>query len=53
MTTRGFGTEEFTRVAELIDRVLEAPENEDVQQAVEREVNALCDEFPLYDVAVA
>jgi glycine hydroxymethyltransferase len=53
MTTRGFGPEEFTRVAQLIDRVLQDPENEDVQQAVEQEVNALCDAFPLYDVAVA
>jgi glycine hydroxymethyltransferase len=53
MTTRGFGPDEFAHVAELIDRVLQDPENEDVQQAVEREVNALCDEFPLYDVAVA
>jgi glycine hydroxymethyltransferase len=54
MTTRGFGTEEFTRVAELIDRVLQDPENEGVQRAVEREVNGLCEEFPLYgDFAVA
>ncbi len=53
MTTRGFGTDEFTRVAALIDRVLQDPEDEDVQQSVEREVNALCDEFPLYDFVVA
>jgi glycine hydroxymethyltransferase len=51
MTTRGFGTEEFAHVAALIDRVLQDPENEDVQRAVEREVNALCEEFPLYDAA--
>lgn len=53
MTTRGFGPEEFAHVATLIDRVLQEPEDEDVQQAVEREVNALCDEFPLYDFVVA
>jgi glycine hydroxymethyltransferase len=53
MTTRGFGTDEFVRVAELIDRVLQDPENEEIQDGVEREVNALCEEFPLYDVAVA
>jgi glycine hydroxymethyltransferase len=53
MTTRGFGPDEFVRVAELIDRVLQAPENEEVQSAVEREVNALCDQFPLYDFVVA
>lgn len=53
MTTRGFGTDEFARVAEMIDRVLRDPENEDVQSAVEGEVNELCDEFPLYDFVVA
>lgn len=53
MTTRGFGTEEFARVGKMIDRVLQDPENEDVRTAVEREVNALCDQFPLYDFVVA
>ena len=45
--------DEFVRVAEMIDRVLQDPEDQDVQSDVEREVNALCDQFPLYDVAVA
>jgi len=49
MTTRGFGPEEFARVAELIDRVLQDPADRDIQQTVEREVKALCDAFPLYD----
>jgi len=53
MTTRGFGTDEFALVADLIDQVLQDPENEAVQQTVEQEVNALCDEFPLYDFVVA
>ena len=53
MTTRGFGTDEFRRVGELIDQVLQDPENESVQEAVERDVKALCDEFPLYDFVVA
>ena len=53
MTTRGFGPDEFALVADLIDQVLQDPENEAVQQTVEREVNALCDEFPLYDFVVA
>jgi glycine hydroxymethyltransferase len=53
MTTRGFGTEEFIRVAQLIDRVLRDSENEEVQRAVEQDVNALCEAFPLYDFAVA
>ena len=53
MTTRGFGTDEFERVAELIDTVLQDPENEAVQDAVREEVEALCDAFPLYDFVVA
>ena len=53
MTTRGFGTDEFKRVAELIDTVLQDPENEAVQDAVREEVQALCDAFPLYDFVVA
>ena len=51
MTTRGFGEDEFTRVANLIDRVIvsrgaEAP-------AVRDEVRELCDAFPLYDLEPA
>ena len=53
MTTRGFGPDEFARVAELIDRVLQRPDDEDVQAGVKQEVNALCDQFPLYDFVVA
>ncbi len=53
MTTRGFGPDEFAHVAEMIDRVLQDPEDEDTQATVEREVKALCDQHPLYDVAMA
>ena len=53
MTTRGFGPDEFARVAELVDRVLQRPDDEDVQAVVKQEVNALCDQFPLYDFVVA
>ena len=53
MTTRGFGPDEFAHVAELIDRVLQDPDNEDTRAEVEREVKALCDQFPLYDTAMA
>jgi len=53
MTTRGFGTEEFARVADLIDRVLQAPQDESVRHAVRQEVGDLCERFPLYDVAIA
>jgi glycine hydroxymethyltransferase len=40
-------------VADLIDTVLQDPENEDTQRTVEQEVQALCDDFPLYDTATA
>jgi glycine hydroxymethyltransferase len=53
MTTRGFGEDEFVRVAEMIDRVLQDPTDEDTQAAVEHEVQSLCDRFPLYDVVAA
>lgn len=53
MTTRGFGPEQFTQVAEMIDRVLQDPKDEDVQQTVKAEVEALCERFPLYDFVVA
>ncbi|PQJ34853.1 serine hydroxymethyltransferase [Salinibacter sp. 10B] len=53
MTTRGFGTDEFAHVGALIDQVLQNPEDEEVQQNVKREVKDLCDQFPLYDAAVA
>lgn len=49
MTTRGFGKDEFVRVADLIDQVLQNPENDEVIQRVQKEVFAMCREFPLYD----
>lgn len=53
MTTRGFGTDEFRYIAELINRVLEEPEDKDTISAVSREVTDLCDQFPLYDFVTA
>ncbi|MEM6647474.1 MAG: serine hydroxymethyltransferase, partial [Bacteroidota bacterium] len=53
MTTRGFGPDEFRTVASFIDRVLSDVSNESVQAQVRREVNALCQAFPLYDRVVA
>ena len=52
-TTRGFGTEEFRQVGELITRVLDglaaSPEdNSAVEQDVRSEVVALCHRFPVY-----
>jgi glycine hydroxymethyltransferase len=53
MTTRGFGPDEFERVAALIDRVLSAPEDEDRRREARAAVGELCEAFPLYDFVVA
>ncbi|MCC5913718.1 MAG: serine hydroxymethyltransferase [Balneolaceae bacterium] len=49
LTTRGFGKEQFEQVAELIDKVLQDPENEERLNSIRSEVQAMCEEFPLYD----
>jgi len=49
MTTRGFGVDEFETVVGLMDRVVESRGAE--AEAVRAEVLALCEAFPLYDVA--
>jgi glycine hydroxymethyltransferase len=48
MTTRGFGTEEATRVAHLLADVLEAPRDEAVVARVASEVQRLCAKLPVY-----
>ena len=48
MTTRGFGPNEFRQVVAMMDRVLSDSQNESLRPAVQREVRALCDAFPLY-----
>ncbi len=53
MTTRGLGTDEFRKIAELIDRVLQNPEDESVIKEVKGEVSELCESFPLYDFITA
>lgn len=53
MTTRGLGTDEFEHIAQLIDQVLQNPEDEDVIQDVKQQVVDLCDQFPLYDFVTA
>ena len=53
-TTRGFGTEEFAKVGEMITRVLDGlaangpDRNQAVEDAVRAEAQALCDRFPIY-----
>lgn len=48
VTTRGMGPTEMERIAALIDRVLQAPEDASVASAVQNDVRALAKEFPLY-----
>jgi glycine hydroxymethyltransferase len=50
LTTRGFREPEMRRVAELIDRVLSAPADDAVAQAVRHDVRELTSAFPLYPV---
>ncbi|HSM16296.1 MAG TPA: serine hydroxymethyltransferase, partial [Gemmatimonadales bacterium] len=47
LTTRGMGTEEMVRVADLIDRALTTPDDAQIAQ-VRDEVHALTAAFPLY-----
>src|SRR5438270_2886426 len=48
VTTRGMGTTEMGRVAELIDRVLRAPDDATLKASVRDEVCELTRAFPLY-----
>ncbi len=48
VTTRGMGETEMVQIAELIDRVLSAPEDAGVTAAVKAEVHAMTAAFPLY-----
>ena len=48
VTTRGMGETEMDRIAEFIARVLAAPEDQGVLDAVKAEVKQLCTKFPLY-----
>ncbi len=49
LTTRGFDEDDCRTVADLITRVIDAPEDEAVISEVREEVQALCDENPLYE----
>jgi glycine hydroxymethyltransferase len=48
VTTRGMREADMTRIAELIDRVAQAPDDTDVAAAVKQDVRTLTDAFPLY-----
>jgi glycine hydroxymethyltransferase len=48
VTTRGMREAEMKRIADLIDRVLRAPEDQNVLNTVRGEVRDLANAFPLY-----
>ncbi|GBD01901.1 Serine hydroxymethyltransferase [bacterium HR18] len=53
MTTRGFKEEEFRQVVAWIDQVLTHPGDEQLRHRIRQEVEALCQQYPLYDFVVA
>ncbi|MFU8813150.1 MAG: serine hydroxymethyltransferase [Balneolaceae bacterium] len=53
LTTRGFKEEQFRQVVELIDTVLQQPDDETVQNRVRQQVKEMCLNFPLYDFVTA
>lgn len=50
VTTRGMREGEMRRIADLIDRVLRAPDDQNVLNTVRNEVRELANAFPLYPV---
>jgi glycine hydroxymethyltransferase len=52
VTTRGMKEKEMKRIADIIDRVLHAPEDEKVLRTARDEVRQLAGEFPLYPTPV-
>ena len=53
VTTRAMREPEMARIAELIDRALQAPEDESSLGAVRDDVRELCARFPLYPTEMA
>jgi len=49
LTTRGMGETEMEQIGELIARVLAAPDDDRVINAVRTDVEQLCRRFPLYE----
>jgi len=47
VTTRGFGTEEMKRVASFIAKVLSSTEDKRAQKQIRREVQEMCQRFPI------
>jgi glycine hydroxymethyltransferase len=53
ITSRGMGAAEMTKIADFIDRVVKAPEDETVIARVAAEVKELCSGFPAPGIAKA
>lgn len=51
MTTRGFKETEMKATAQMMDRVLKAPDQADVQAKVKAKIREMCLRFPMYDFA--
>ena len=52
-TTRGFGSEEFKLIADLIHKIIEGlsknkQDNSKIEQEVKKEIIELCSSFPIY-----
>jgi len=48
LTTRGMGTEEMGRIADIIDRAVANEENQDALDGLQAESGELCRAYPLY-----
>jgi glycine hydroxymethyltransferase len=48
LTTRGFDEEACEQVADIIYRIVDSPDDENVKAEASAEVEELCEEFPLY-----
>ncbi len=49
LTTRGMKEPEMEVIAGWIDRVIQDPKNEETLNQVKREINTLCERFPIYE----
>ena len=48
LTTRGMGTDEMARIADIMDRAVQSRENEDALNGLRAEAEDLAAQFPLY-----
>jgi glycine hydroxymethyltransferase len=53
MTTSGLVEADFRHIADLMDKILTSPTNDDVIRSVKSEVHEICKKYPLYDGADA